>query len=78
MSIRTKASSLRPASNPSISSRKGMVTLAEAAQAVLDRWTRGDLAEAVRELDSALRQYRMGLGSDPQELDQIRGRNDRG
>ncbi len=60
------------------SSRKGMVTLAEAAQAVLDRWTRGDLAAAVRELDSALRQYRQGQDSDQQAQDQERGHHDRG
>lgn len=58
--------------------RKGIITLAEAAQTVLDRWTRGDLAEAVRELDSALRQHRLDLSSDQQELDQTRGRHDRG
>jgi len=38
--------------------RKPVVSLAEAAQSVLARWAEGDLAEAVRELDRALRRQR--------------------
>lgn len=37
--------------------RRPIVTLAEAAQSVLARWTKGNLADAVRELDQALRQH---------------------
>lgn len=38
--------------------RKPVVSLAEAAQSVLARWAEGDLAEAVRELDRALKRHR--------------------
>lgn len=57
---------------------KGKASLVEAAQAVVDRWTRGDLAEAVRALDSALQQYRSSIEPDQLGLDHGRGHHDRG
>ncbi len=54
--------------------RNAIVTLAESAQAVLDRWAVGDLAEAVRHLDQALAEYRQGhpgpIPQPPQHRDQ--------
>lgn len=78
MSIRAKTGSAQSIGSHPPPRGKGIVTLAEAAQTVLDRWTRGDLAAAVRELDLALRQYRLSLRLEQLELDQTRGRHDCG
>lgn len=42
--------------------KAAVITLADAAQGVLDRWAGGDLAEAVRTLDETLQRYRRSLG----------------
>lgn len=41
--------------------KAAVITLAEAAQGVLDRWAGGDLADAVRTLDESLQRYRRVL-----------------